>query len=75
MVGGDTFLRLLVAPIIGPEKKVTISPSLKITARGGEYDAKCVDCASGICEGGDFRQLVSTTTPKHGKSHAKPHQQ
>ena len=26
---------------------------------------KCVDCAIGICEEGDFRQLLSTTTPKH----------
>ena len=27
VVGGDTFSRLLVAPIIGPEKKVAMSPS------------------------------------------------
>ena len=26
---------------------------------------KCVDCASGIGEGGDFRQVVSTTTPRN----------
>ena len=38
MVGGDTLS--LLALILGPVKKVTISPSLKFTSRGGEYDAK-----------------------------------
>ena len=28
---------------------------------------KCVDGARGISEGGDFRQLISTTSPKHEK--------
>ena len=48
VVGGDTFSPL--APILGPEKKVAMSPSL--TVRGGEYDTNMcdnrMDGASGI---------------------------
>ena len=36
---------------------------------------KCVDCASGVSEGGEFRQIVLTTTPKHEKYHTDPHEQ
>ena len=61
-----------IAPILGPVKIIlTMSPSFKLTARGGEYDIRMyknrIDCAGGIYEGGDFRMLVSTTRPTHEK--------
>ena len=68
MVGGDTFSPL--APILGPVKK-SGHVTLSFIVRGGEYDTKMcnirIDGASGICEGDDFRRLVSTKRPKHEK--------
>ena len=46
-----------------------MSPAL--TVRGGEYDTKMcnirIDGASDICEGDNFRLLVSTKIPKYEK--------
>ena len=51
------------------KKEVVMSPSF--TVRGGEYDTNMcnirIDGASGICEGDDFRPLVSTKRPKREK--------
>ena len=68
VVGGDTFSPL--APILGTVKKMAMSPSFSV--RGGEYDTKIMcnirlDGASDICEGDNFRRLVSTKRPKHEK--------
>ena len=67
MVGGDPFSPL--APILGPVKKVAMSPSF--TGLGGEYDTKMydirIDGSRGIYEGYNFRRLVSTKRPKHEK--------
>ena len=45
--------------------------SLSFTVRRGEYDRRMcnirLDGASGICEGENFRRLVSTKKPKHEK--------
>ena len=73
VVGGDTCSSL--APILGPEKKVAMSPSLKFTALGEEYDAKMFRLYRRYLWGGDFRQLVSTATPKQEKYRADPHEQ
>ena len=58
MVGGDTFPP--PAPILGPVKQMV----MPITVRRGEHDSKMcnirIDGASGICEGANFRRLVST---------------
>ena len=59
MAGADTFSPL--APILGHEKKVAMSPSS--TVHGGQYDNKYLVCniridgASGIRGGENFRRL------------------
>ena len=63
VVGGDTFSSL--APILGPVRKMVMSHSLKLTARGGEYDIKMCKFCKRHLWGGGFRQLASTTTPRH----------
>ena len=57
------------------KKKWPCRPLLNLLLVGENMMPKCVDCASGICEGGDFRQLVPTTTPKHEKYHTDAHEQ
>ena len=68
VVGGDTFSPL--APISRPVKKKKWPchpPFLAV----GEYDTKIciirIDGASGICDGENFRRLVSTKRQKHEK--------
>ena len=66
VVGGDTFSSL--ALILGPvKKKWPCRPLYNLLLAGENMMPKCVHCARAICEGGDFRQLESTTTPKHEK--------
>ena len=67
VVGGDTFSPL--APILGPEKKVVMSP-FSTTVREDQYDNKYLVCtrnvridgASGIRGGWEFRRLSWTSS-------------
>ena len=52
-VGGDTFSRIPVAPIIGPEKKVAMSPSSITTVHEGQYDISPVSVSWLIRPGGN----------------------
>ena len=72
MVGGDTFSRLLVAPIIGPEKKVAMSPSS--TVHEGQYDISRVSVSWLIRAGGNPPPLKYRLHSGHILASYSPHE-